>query len=107
MRRMRNSRSDAGRGLGRADRGAALVEFAIVAPVLFFIIIGGLDLGLEMLFESRLLFVTQQAAVAEAKTPGSGVAWASGQMSGPVYNVLSPGCIAASSTRPSCYRRRR
>src|SRR5262249_12912627 len=44
----------------------------------------------------RRLDVTQQAAVAEAKTPGSGVAWASGQMSGPVYNVLSPGCIAAS-----------
>jgi hypothetical protein len=79
----------------RHDGGAALVEFAIVAPVLLFTIIGGLDLSLELLNQNRLLFVTQQAAVAEAKSPGTGPSWAAAQMPGPIYSVTSPGCISA------------
>jgi Flp pilus assembly protein TadG len=38
------------------ESGAALVEFAIIAPALTLLIIGGLDLGLELLNQERLLF---------------------------------------------------
>jgi hypothetical protein len=78
------------------ESGAALVEFAIIAPALTLLIIGGLDLGLELLNQERLLFVTQQAAVAEANSPGAGPSWGAAQMPGPAYSVTSPGCISAS-----------
>ena len=39
----------------KGDLGAALVEFAIVAPVLMLIIVGGLDLGVAHP-KSRMLF---------------------------------------------------
>jgi Flp pilus assembly pilin Flp len=38
------------------ESGAALVEFASIAPALTLLIIGGLDLGLELLNQERLLF---------------------------------------------------
>ena len=46
----------------RNDDGAALVEAAIVAPVMVLVFIGGLDLGLGMLAATRLSFATESAA---------------------------------------------
>lgn len=46
----------------RNDDGSALVEAAIVIPVMLTVIIGGLDLGLGMLAATRLNFATESAA---------------------------------------------
>lgn len=46
----------------RNDDGAAMVEAAIVLPVLLLVILGGLDLGLGMLAATRLNFATESAA---------------------------------------------
>jgi Flp pilus assembly protein TadG len=46
----------------RNDDGSALVEAAIVLPVMLTVIIGGLDLGLGMLAANRLNFATESAA---------------------------------------------
>jgi Flp pilus assembly protein TadG len=46
----------------RNDDGAALVEAAIVLPVMVLVMIGGLDLGLGMLAATRLSFATESAA---------------------------------------------
>jgi Flp pilus assembly protein TadG len=46
----------------RNDDGAALVEAAIVLPVMLLVILGGFDLGLEMLAATRLSFATESAA---------------------------------------------
>jgi Flp pilus assembly protein TadG len=46
----------------RNDDGAALVEAAIVLPIMVLVVIGGLDLGLGMLAATRLSFATESAA---------------------------------------------
>jgi Flp pilus assembly protein TadG len=46
----------------RNENGTALVEAAIVLPVMVLVIIGGLDLGLGMLAATRLNFATESAA---------------------------------------------
>jgi Flp pilus assembly protein TadG len=44
------------------ENGTALVEAAIVLPVMVLVIVGGLDLGLGMLASTRLNFATESAA---------------------------------------------
>ena len=46
----------------RNNRGAALVEFAIIFPVLLFVLIGGLDVGLAMLDKMQLDFASEASA---------------------------------------------
>lgn len=46
----------------RNDDGVAMVEAAIVLPVMLLVILGGLDLGLGMLAATRLNFATESAA---------------------------------------------
>ena len=52
----------AARNCIKNDDGAVLVEAAIVLPVMVFVILGGLDLGLAMLQATRLNFATESAA---------------------------------------------
>ena len=72
------------------DDGAALVEAAIVLPVMVLVVLGGLDLGLGMLAATRLSFATESAAKCGAlAVPGvcpdaaSTAAFAAAQSSAP------------------------
>jgi Flp pilus assembly protein TadG len=46
----------------RADRGGAAIEFAIVAPVLFLIVLGMVDFGRLFYVTQGLQYATQRAA---------------------------------------------
>lgn len=50
-------------------RGQALVEFALVLPLLLFIILGGMSLGFVFLDRMRLEHATMEAAIAGASDP--------------------------------------
>ena len=58
----------------RDERGAVLVEFAIIAPIMVLMAVGILDVGTAILQSMSLAFVTQGAAKAESQSPGTGVA---------------------------------
>lgn len=44
------------------NRGAALIEFALVFPVILLVIISGIDLGIAQLYQSKLSFASESAA---------------------------------------------
>jgi TadE-like protein len=46
----------------RDCRGSLTIEFAILFPVLFLLLVGGLDLGMVMLEKMQLEFATEAAA---------------------------------------------
>lgn len=48
--------------LVRSDRGSSLIEFAIVAPVLILMLLGGLEIGHTMYVRSALVGSLQKAA---------------------------------------------
>lgn len=50
------------RRLWRDQRGGAAIEFAIVAPVLFTIVFGGIDMGRMLYADQSLQNATQKAA---------------------------------------------
>jgi len=54
----------------RTRRGQALVEFALVLPIILFVIVGGLGLGLILLNRMQLLHAAQEAAVVGATQGG-------------------------------------
>jgi hypothetical protein len=76
--------------------GAALIEAAIVLPVMLLLIVGGFDINLAAIAETKLTFNTNFAAAVEASTPGTGVAWGSSQMPTAMFAVTSPGCVSGS-----------
>jgi hypothetical protein len=84
------------------DSGSVLLEFALVTPVLLFLIIGSIDLGLAMLQTMQLVFVTQQSAVYEAAHPGQGVAWAQKSLPAATFGVdhSDPTCVTIIGTMP-------
>jgi hypothetical protein len=77
-------------------RGAVLIEAAIVLPVMLLLIVGGFDINLAAIAETKLTFNTNFAAAVEASTPGTGVAWGSSQMPTAMFAVTSPGCVSGS-----------
>ena len=77
-------------------RGAVLIEAAIVLPVMLLLIVGGFDINLAAIAETKLTFNTNFAAAVEASTPGTGVAWGSSQMPAASFAVTSPGCVSGS-----------
>ncbi len=46
----------------RHDRGAVLIEFALIFPVILLVVIGGIDLGIAQLYQSKLNFAAESAA---------------------------------------------
>jgi Flp pilus assembly protein TadG len=62
--------SNAKRGL-RAERGAAAVEFAIILPVLIFLILGGMDLGHMFYIEHLVTNASREGARYGAKYTGN------------------------------------
>lgn len=46
----------------KSTRGAALVELAMICPVLMFLIIGGIDIGFAMLDKIELEFAAEASA---------------------------------------------
>ncbi|HEX3411269.1 MAG TPA: TadE/TadG family type IV pilus assembly protein [Stellaceae bacterium] len=67
----------------RSERGAILVEFAILFPVMILLIIGGIDIGLAMVEANRLNFAVEAGARCQAikaspcPTPDATVTYAS------------------------------
>lgn len=51
-------------------KGQALVEMALVTPILLFILLGGLALGIMLLERMELTHAAQEGAVAGAMNPG-------------------------------------
>ena len=58
--------------MARDTRGTALIEFALTLPVTLLLIVGGFDINLATLAETKLTFNTNFAAASEASTPGTG-----------------------------------
>jgi len=78
----------------RDERGAVLVEFAIIAPIMVLMAVGILDVGTAILQSMSLAFVTQGAAKAESQSPGTGVAWASSQLPAGSFTASTTACGA-------------
>jgi TadE-like protein len=85
------------------DRGAVLVEFAIILPVMMLLTLGMFDVGIMLLQSMQLNFVTQGAAFAEANakipgsgfSPGSGITWATAQLPPPAASAaIDPRLLA-------------
>ena len=57
--------------LARARHGTTAVEFALVAPVLFLIIFGGVEFGYLLWTQSALHFAVQEAARCASVTPST------------------------------------
>ena len=79
--------------MARDTRGTALIEFALTLPVTLLLIVGGFDINLATLAETKLTFNTNFAAASEASTPGTGVAWGTSHMPNATFSVTSAGCI--------------
>jgi hypothetical protein len=75
------------------EAGSAMMEAAIVLPVMLLVIFGGLDLGLAMLKEIQLTYAAGGGATLEAVAAGRGVAWASAYLPPAIFTVAEPGCI--------------
>jgi Flp pilus assembly protein TadG len=58
-------------GLARARQGTTAIEFAMVAPVLFLIIFGGVEFGQLLWTQSALHYAVQQAARCASVTPST------------------------------------
>jgi Flp pilus assembly protein TadG len=54
----------------RSSRGVALVEFAVVAPALFYLVFGAIDLGRVYAFENRLKNMSRAGAAWAQFNPG-------------------------------------
>ena len=80
----------------RSERGAELIEFALVLPLLLFIIMGLIDFG--FLFQ-RFEVVTNAAreGARMAVLPG----YATADVTARVQNYVSSGGLATTSTNPS------
>jgi Flp pilus assembly protein TadG len=75
------------RRLWREEHGAVAVEFAILTPFLLLIIVGFFSVGVLLIQYQQLNFAVEGGAVAEAKLAGSGVAFASSQISGAQFTA--------------------
>jgi len=51
----------------REEKGQALVEFALILPVLLFIIVGGLELSIHFLMANRAITAANAAALAGSR----------------------------------------
>jgi Flp pilus assembly pilin Flp len=75
------------RRLWREEHGAVAVEFAILMPFMLLIIVGFFGVGVLLIQYQQLNFAVQGAAFAEAQSAGSGVAFASSQISGAQFTA--------------------
>jgi Flp pilus assembly pilin Flp len=82
------------RHLVHNERGAALVEAAIVLPVMLLVAIGSFDLFNGMIAKMQLQFTVGSAAQVEARKAGTGVPWASSQMPAASFQASSGSCGA-------------
>ncbi len=80
-----------GRAAGKADRGTAAIEFAIIAPVLMILLIGIVELGLGV----QQAMQVQNAAEAGAVYAGKH-GWDAGAIAAAVVNASDAGGLAAS-----------
>ena len=91
------------KSLGRRREGTTAVEFALVAPVLFLIIFGGVEFGDLLWTQSALHFAVQEAARCASVTPATCgtasqiAAYAASETTG--LNISSS---AFTATTPSC-----
>ncbi|EKS66332.1 MULTISPECIES: TadE/TadG family type IV pilus assembly protein [Caballeronia] len=60
--------------IARDERGVSAIEFAIVAPVLFILILGTVEVALDMIVDASVQYAAQQASRAGLTTtdPSSG-----------------------------------
>lgn len=89
--------------LTEARQGATAVEFALVAPVLFLIIFGGVEFGELLWTQSALHFAVQEAARCASVTPATcGTAAQIATFAANETTGLSISSSAFTVTTPSC-----
>ena len=90
-------------GLARARQGTTAVEFAMVAPVLFLIIFGGVEFGMLLWTQSALHFAVQEAARCASVTPSTcGTASQIATYAASETTGLNISSSAFTVTTPSC-----
>jgi Flp pilus assembly protein TadG len=52
----------------RADHGVSTIEFALLAPVMFVILLGSIELGLDMMVDATVQYAAQEASRAGITT---------------------------------------
>ena len=87
--------------IARERRGGAAIEFAFVAPVLFTLVLGGLDVGRMFYVRQGLEYATEQAARYYMMNPTSATStvttYLQGQMAGGMGGGVSVGYIDTTS----------
>ncbi len=89
--------------LAGGRQGATAVEFALVAPVLFLIIFGGVEFGVLLWTQSALHFAVQEAARCASVTPSTcGTAAQIATYAASETTGLNISSSAFTVTTPSC-----
>jgi Flp pilus assembly protein TadG len=93
---------------GRGQEGAAAVEFALILPLLIFLILGGMDLGHMYYIEHLVTSASREGARYGSKYTGTTAAPTSGTISDYVklpaglnYNRFGLDTLVVSSTPPT------
>ncbi len=95
-----------GSALWRETRGTTGIEFAIVAPVLFLTIFGGIEFGRLLWTQSALHFAVEQAARCASVTPGTcGTANQIASYAAGTVTALNIASSAFTATTPACGHR--
>ena len=99
---------------GRGQEGAAAVEFALILPVLIFLILGGMDLGHMYYIDHLITSASREGARYGSKYTGATAAPTSGAISNYVklpppapgglnYNKFNLNNLVVTSTPPYWY----
>jgi Flp pilus assembly protein TadG len=90
MRAIPSTKSRLLRRFARDERGVSAIEFALVGPVVFILILGTVEVALDMIVDASVQYAAQQASRAGLTTvvPSSGTRDAEAQNI--VYKILGP-----------------
>ena len=90
------------RGLASNQRGGAILEFALIAPLLFSLVLGTIDVGRMFYVRQGLEYATEQAARYYALNPNTASTTVTTYLQSQMPGGMGPGVAVAYTDTTNC-----